>query len=290
LFDRLEFVISEALIALRRNRWMTFATITTVCMALFLLGGLSYLFMSVSNSAAQLQKKIEIQVFLKPKASVAEYNALRQKVQSIAGVSEVRFLSKEEAWTQYEKQYPEVTKDIDNPFPDQFAVTLSSLNHAPTVAKAIEKMGIAETDGIKYLDEERRALQTGMSTLRWLGTVLVTVMLFTSGILIYNTIRMTIVARAKEMKIMELVGATRRTILTPMVIEGVGQGVIGGFLAALILWGSFIGVMRFLEGMQSQPITAHFPAFSAILLLSLLGAVYGLFCSFLAIRRVRQVV
>ena len=57
-------------------------------------------------------------------------------------------------------------------------------------------------------------------------------------IVIGATIRMTVLARSKEIAIMRLVGATDGFIRRPFLIEGFLKGVVGGALALLLTWGA----------------------------------------------------
>jgi len=55
-------------------------------------------------------------------------------------------------------------------------------------------------------------------------------------IIIGATIRMTVLARAKEISIMRLVGATDGYIRRPFLVEGFAKGVMGGLLALVLTW------------------------------------------------------
>jgi cell division transport system permease protein len=55
-------------------------------------------------------------------------------------------------------------------------------------------------------------------------------------IIIGATIRMTVLARAKEIEIMRLVGATDGFIRRPFLLEGVVKGLLGGLVALLLTW------------------------------------------------------
>ena len=114
-------------------------------------------------------------------------------------------------------------------------------------------------------------------------------MLVTSGILIYNAIRMTVLARRREIRIMQLVGATRFMVWAPMLMEGIVQGAIGGLLAALVLWFAHgvvqVTVVRSLYAFSKL---GQFPVGQAIFFLGVAGAVYGLVCSMVAVREPLQ--
>ncbi|MBE3073855.1 MAG: FtsX-like permease family protein, partial [Actinobacteria bacterium] len=68
------------------------------------------------------------------------------------------------------------------------------------------------------------------------GTALVVAFAAVAIIIIGATIRMAVLARAKEIAIMRLVGATDMFIRLPFLIDGLIKGVLGGLLALLFIW------------------------------------------------------
>lgn len=290
MLDRIEFILSEAFIALRRNRWMTFAAITTATMALFILGGITYIFLSIQKEAARLTENFEMRVFLRLDVERENAGKLKAAIGKIPGVSGVRFITKEEAWADYQKKFPKIVEGLENPLPDTLHVSLHDLSKAPLIGSQIQKFPEVEPEnGVRYLDDARQFVTDGMRLLRWLATSIGIIMLLTSGILIYNTIRMTIVARRREIRIMQLVGATQRTIMTPMFIEGLVQGAIGGLLAGFLLYGCTMAVASMGAGLTIQASKAEFPLGQVVFWLGLAGAAYGLLCSIFAMRDPRKI-
>lgn len=289
MFDRIEFLISEAFVALRRNTWMTFAAITTATTALFLLGGLTFVFLTISKSANDLQQRIEIRVFMKEGAEKDAISQAIQKIAQIPSVKEATLIPRDVAWKEYKAKFPDIVEDLENPLPDSIRVRITSATSAPDIARRIQAMPGVEPNGVRYMDEARQVVSDSLKTLRWLGISLGVVMLLTAGILIYNTIRMTIVARRREIRIMHLVGATRFTIATPMVIEGVVQGAIGGLVAAGLIWACHTGFQRLLSDLAVTARLDAFPVSTWVIALAVAGSTYGLICSSFAMRDPRKV-
>lgn len=285
MFDRIEFLISEALTALKRNTWMTFAAITTSCMALFLTGGVAFAYKGISDYAALLPSRFEMRIFLKEGVSPTDAAKDKAEFAKIPGVKDVVWLPRDKAWANFRVQNPDYpTEGLENPLPDAFTLTLSDVDKAEGIAKTIAENKTVAPDGVVYLKREREMLSQALGFLRLIGIALGGLMLITSGVLIYNAIRMTIVARRREFNIMRLVGATSSTITIPLLIEGVIQGVIGGVLASLLVKGSHNYLYTQL-GSFSGIIKMGPLSYSTIFIsLVSLGAVYGLVCSLIAIR------
>jgi len=286
MFDRIEFILGEAFSALRRNTWMTFAAVTTAAIALFLLGGMTMAYLSVSRYANSLSDRLVMRVFVKEGIPRPQVEATAQTMRQIPGVKKVVLIPREAAWKKKQAEMPEITAGLENPLPDAFNVTLSDLKSAPTVATELEKLPVVEK--VNRLSEVQDLLASIIALIRGLGLGLGGLMLVTSAVLIYNAIRLTIVARWREMKIMRLVGATRATIITPMLLEGMIQGALGGALALGVLWGAYSGLGRLVTSLAALGSWPAFPAGTALGILMATGAAYGLLCSLLAVREPRR--
>lgn len=288
LLDRIEFLLSEALIALRRNAWMTFSAVTTVTVALYLLGGLAFTYYRVHHYVSDLPNQFQIRVFLKSDVSEPQILETQAAMKRVDGVKNVEWISKEVAWQQQQKEMPEVTAGLENPLPDAFRVTLSDLHKAKDVVAQIQTLPIVESDGVNYYDEERQMLTEVLDLVQKLGGVLGTLMLLTSGVLIYNTIRLTIFSRRREIRIMQLIGVTGFTIVVPLLLEGVFQGAVGGVFAAWLLNFSHMSLQHLFESFMAARKLSSFPIYEASIILGVLGAVYGFLCSSIAVFESRK--
>ncbi len=285
--DKLEFLLSEAFVSLRRNHLMTFAAVTTAAMALFLIGGLTFSYLGLAGYAATIESKFEMNVFVRDDASPEESQALGKKLSKLPGVKSVVYKTKKEVWEDFVSENPNLTKglEIENPMPDTYTVFFSDLKLAPKAAEAAKKLPeVSPSDGIQYMGEEQALIEQLMGAIRWTGAVLGPIMLLTGGVLIYNTIRLTMVARRKEIRIMRLVGATKSTVLTPLFVEGVVQGLVGAILATGVLWLAFSLVRTLMARTMPLVEIGPFPAWKVVFLLGLVGSLYGFTCSYLAVK------
>lgn len=281
MLDRIEFLFGEAMVAMRRNVLMQLAAITTVAASLFLLGGLLYVYVRATSYAEQLTGRFEMRVFLKDGTTFPQIRETAATLRAMPGVREVNWIPRDKAWARERQINPDITKGLENPFPDAFRVVLRDLEAAEEVVEDIGKLPVVERNGISYLRAEQELMQSVLGILRWVGLGLGGLLFVTAGVLIYNAIRLTIISRRLELRVMQLVGAGRATISIPFMIEGLLQGLFGGSLAAvLILACSHVVAWRFPE-LTVPP----FPIWQWLGLLSAVGAGYGILCSLLAIRK-----
>ena len=88
MLDRFEFLVGEAMVALRRNGLMTFAAISTIAVSLFLLGGLGYAYLRIEEFARTLPSKFEMRVFLREGTNYAQITETATAIRQMPGRSE----------------------------------------------------------------------------------------------------------------------------------------------------------------------------------------------------------
>ena len=284
MLDRLSFVIGEAMVALRRNGFMTFAAVSTVAVSLFLLGALGYSYIRAVEYAKSIPGKFDMRVFLVPGTSPKAISDTATKIRSMPGVATVSWIPRDKAWEKEKRDDPANTMGLENPYPDGLKVTIKNLKVGDAVAKQLSEMPVIDPDpGVIYLKEEQHLIDDGLQIMRWLGLVIASLLFFTAGVLIFNAIKLTITHRRREIRIMQLVGASQFTVQCPFLIEGIMQGFLGGCVAAWMLYGAQNVFQNFLMTLSTKTHLAPFPWFQATLIMGAVGGAYGLLCSWLAI-------
>ncbi len=285
MLDRLSFLFSEALTAMRRNYTMTFAAIITAAVSLFLIGGLGYVYLRTTEFAKSLTGRFEMRVILKDGTKPEEISATAGTIRFIEGVKQVFWIPKEKAWQRDKVKYPDLTEGVENPYPDSFKVTLSDVQHGELIASKIHSLPAvaAGDEGVQYLKDVQRFVDDGLHTLRWVGGAVGGLLFLAAGLLIYNAIRLTVLARRLEIRVMQLVGASRLTIRIPFLIEGTVQGSMGGLLAAALLLLANHAFATFLISRSAFASVPPFPFWPLTAILCMSGAGYGFLCSHIAV-------
>jgi len=292
MFDRIQFIFSEALTSMRRNYASSLAAVVTAGIALYFLGGLAFGYIQLSNFANTVTDKFDMTVQLKDGTTEAQVKQTAPAIRRIQGVKSAVWIPRELEWERYKKNNPEIFRDIDNPIAEQIKVTLTDLKYSEDVAKAIRALPTVDTapGSVSYMKAEQSFVQGAMGFFRDVGIYAGPLLFLVAGALIYNTIRLAILSRALEIRIMRLIGASRMTVRLPLVIEGIVHGAMGGILATWLLMLSY----RYLDNLHQRwgvPDVATgkiadlpmFPFLGILEALTLIGAVYGLICSLVAI-------
>lgn len=284
--NRLQFLFGEAWASLTRHKGMTFATITTSAVALFLVGGLGYAYWRIDGYARSLPSRFEMRVFLRDGSSFEQIRETATAIRAIEGVDSAVHIPKETAWQRFKGDLREaMPEDLGNPLPDAFKVTLKDLERSGSVAAAIQRLPAVAPKGVNYLSEEHELISDILRLLGWLGLGLFGTLVPTAGILIYIAIRLALHARRREIRIMSLVGATRGTILIPFLIEGTVQGAIGGALATPALYAVYRLFVSAVERLTEAADPSPFPLWPTLALLLVTGGAFGFVCSLVAARR-----
>ncbi|MDT8858754.1 permease-like cell division protein FtsX [Alkalihalobacillus sp. MEB130] len=223
---------------LGRNGWMTFASISAVAVMLLVVGVFLLLIMNVNNVASTIEDDVEIKVYIELTASEEQQQELQAEIEQLPNIESVTYVGKEEGLDQLIDSLDEsgaVFESIreENPLNDSFVVRAISPQLTEQVAATIEPL--TNVERVNYGKDFIERLFSITDFVRMIGLILVVGMLFTAMFLIANTIKLTIVARKREIQIMKLVGATNGFIRWPFFIEGILLGVLGAIIPIVII-------------------------------------------------------
>ncbi len=268
---------------------MTFAAVSTVAISMFLLGGLGYAYWALSNYAIRtFPTQFTMRVIVKQGTTGDEIRQTAEQMRAIPGVSHVVLIPKEKAYPKFAREMglTDLEEEKDVPIPDVFQVTLNDISeeNSTSVGAQIQSLPTIEPhNGVRYMEAEQRFIDQLLRLLRVLGSIVGGLLFATAGILIHNAIRLTVVSRRLEIRVMQLVGASRFTIQVPFLFEGITQGAIGGALAGLLLYTTNNLLGQAIVGFDVFGTLPAFPLGPVVGLLALAGAVYGFFSSLMAL-------
>jgi cell division transport system permease protein len=277
-----DYLLREALIGLWRSGWMNWAAITTLTTLLFLLGLGLQIATQLDGTLAKLGSQLEISVYLQPEVRGIDF---APKLRSLPDVLQVQTIPKEVAWEALQKELG-VQGDISeslggNPLVDTLRVQVSRPIVVAQLAQKIQSFqGVAS---VNYGSEAAERLGSLQKALGWGALALISVLGIATVAVITTTIRLVVLSRRKEIKVLQLVGATPLRIAIPFVLEGFILGIAGTGCAwgLLLATGSFVEQKRqeFLPFLTPEP--AHLPL--AFILLTT-GTGLGVLGSLFAVR------
>ena len=289
-----EYFIQEVFHSLRRNNWMTFASIGTVAVSLFVLGVFLILVLNMNRLAGMLESQVQISVYLEDHLTDREKRQIGYDIESLQGIDSVTYVDRETAKERLkerlgDQKYLLDALSEDNPMPDAFEVTVTTPSVVESAAGAIAAMqGVEEA---KYGQDVVEHLFDITRLMRIFGFVLMGLLGGATLFIISNTIRLTVFARRKEIAIMKYVGATDWFIRWPFLLEGIVLGCIGGFIAAVALR-SFYAAMaaKIYSTLAFFPLMPQYPFMNYVTLAIILsGMVIGAIGSTISLKRFLKV-
>ncbi|WP_042354013.1 permease-like cell division protein FtsX [Bacillus rubiinfantis] len=286
----------ESIKSLGRNGWMTFASVSAVTVTLILVGVFFVIMMNLNRVAQTVEDDVQIRVHIDVAANKQDQDTLKAAIQAIPAVKSVEFSPKEKELENLVKNMGEEGKafklfEQDNPLNDVFIVKTTNPTDTMKAAEKIEKLNFVAK--VKYGQDKVEKLFNFIKASRNVGIVLIIGLFFTAIFLISNTIKITIIARRREIKIMRLVGATNTFIRWPFFLEGLWLGILGSILPIIFIsiayYRAFDYINPKLEGtfIKILPFDPFMYQVSGILML--MGALIGVWGSLMSVRKFLKV-
>ena len=289
-----EYFIREVCISIKRNNWMSFASISTVAVSLFVLGMFLIIVLNMNRMASMLESQVQISVYLKDDLSEDAEQDVGAKIKALQGIESVKYVGRDEAKERLserlgEQKYLLDALDDKNPLPNAFEVTVKQPTMVETAAKAIEKFGGVES--VKYGQDVVEHLFDMTRLVRIFGFTLMLLLAGATLFIISNTIRLTVFARRREIAIMKYVGATDEFIRWPFVLEGIVLGCIGGLISAIVLRSFYAGVTnKVYDTLAFFPLIPQYPFMNYVsVAIILLGMVIGAAGAWVSLKRFLKV-
>ena len=156
----------------------------------------------------------------------------------------------------------------NNPMPESYIVRAKNADNLGKIKKQISQYNKKNNAGIEYIKYGKdyiKALTNFSHFINLFCIFVVIVLSVISYFLIYNTIKLTVFARRKEIGIMKYVGATDGYIRAPFILEGAFLGIIAALAATLAVRTGYFYILGYLSGNALLPITANLSSPAALI-------------------------
>jgi len=213
--------------------------VVTIAFSLFAFGLFGLVAINIRKALEQVEERVEVRAFLDDSADIESVAAAMKDIGEFPEVARVEYVSKEQALERARKEMGEFADVFEaGVLPASIEVYLRSGMRDPTTVKSIaDRIRTYHfVDDVRYGEEWVEKLYRLRNIATVAGLALGIAFAAVAIIIIGATIRMTVLARAKEISIMRLVGATDMFIRLPFLIDGLVKGVMGGLLALVFVW------------------------------------------------------
>ncbi len=286
--------IFESLKSLKRNGWMSIASISAVTITLILVGMSLSVIWNVTNFAKNVENDVDIAVYIQIGTTEAEVEALKHELQALPNVENVEFSSKVDQYNELVEKFGDewkIFEEDENPLYDVYIVKAQDPKHVTDIHNQVQHLPYVERADYGGASSDK-IFKFAEVVKRWglLGSV---VLLIIAIFLISNTIRITILSRKREIQIMKLVGAKNSYIRWPFFIEGAWIGLIGSIVPIIIMTFGYQRIYRITErSILTSSITLIPPGeliYKINLIMIGIGVLIGSLGSILSMRRFLKV-
>lgn len=233
------------------------ASIATMSACIFLFGLFFSILVNFQYIIKSAEEGVAITVFFNDDATEEQKKEIGEQLESRDDVSEVKYVSADDAWAEFQKEYfgdnPELAEGFkdDNPLAnsDNYEVYMKTVkgNNKDLIAKS-KSLSATQQDLVKFaqsLDGVRQVnksdvvantLSSVNMLVAYVSIAIIAILLGVSIFLISNTVTTGITVRKEEIAIMKYIGAKDFVVRSPFVIEGLIIGLFGAAIPLALLY------------------------------------------------------
>ncbi|MEO1068902.1 MAG: ABC transporter permease [Cyanobacteria bacterium J06638_6] len=249
LLTKFDYLLRETLLGLRRGGWMNWAAISTITVLLFLFGISLQSTWQLERLLNDFGSQLEVSAYLDSGFQASDLKPTVEAFPDVVGVTPV---TKEAAWESLvaDLGLSDIAGATDqlkgNPLVDELKVKAKDSEAVPAIATQLQNLD--GVDEVRYVDEAVTRLAQLNDGLKWTSLFVITILTLTATAVITTTIRLIVLARRREIEVMQLVGATRIWIYLPFIL----QGAVFGLAGATVAWGLLFAIQQFLTELAAQ--------------------------------------
>ena len=250
-----------------RNKMFSLASIATMSACIFLFGLFFSILVNFQYIIKSAEEGVAITVFFNDDATEEQKKEIGEQLESRDDVSEVKYVSADDAWSEFQKEYfgdnPELAEGFkdDNPLAgsDNYEVYMKTVkgDDKDLIAKS-KSLSATQQDLVKFaqsLDGVRQVnksdvvantLSSVNMLVAYVSIAIIAILLGVSIFLISNTVTMGITVRREEIAIMKYIGAKDGFVRAPFVIEGLIIGAVGAGIPRVLLYFMYDKVITYI--------------------------------------------
>lgn len=240
-----------------RNKMFSLASIATMSACIFLFGLFFSILVNFQYIIKSAEEGVAITVLFNDDATEEQKKEIGEQLESRDDVSEVKYVSADDAWAEFQKDYfgdnPELAEGFkdDNPLAgsDNYEVYMKTVkgDNKDLIAKS-KSLSATQQDLVKFaqsLDGVRQVnksdvvantLSSVNMLVAYVSIAIIAILLGVSIFLISNTVTTGITVRKEEIAIMKYIGAKDFVVRSPFVIEGLIIGLFGAVIPLALLY------------------------------------------------------
>lgn len=243
------YTIRQGFANIFRNKWFSLASIATISACLFLFGLLYAIMANLHNIVITVEEGVSVTVFFEEGTTDLRVEEIGQLIGARVEVSEVNFISDDEAWATFGPDY--FGEDYAEGFPenplegwDSYEVFLSDVSMQDALVTWLQS--IPEVREVYYSELTANTLSGMNMLIAYVSMGIIIILLAVSIFLISNTVAIGISVRKEEINIMKYIGATDFFVRAPFVLEGILIGLMGAAIPLGLIYSLYNYALTYL--------------------------------------------
>ena len=241
-FNTIGYCFKQGFKNIWRSRLFSLASMATMAACIFMFGIFFCMVQNFQHFVREAEEGVAVTVLFDEGTTEDEILEIGQGLTKRDGVSEVVYVSADEAWKSYQEKYFEGNPEVAEAFVDDNPLANSS--NLEIYMKDISKQDDLVTY-IESLDKVRKvnrsdsvaSMLTDFNRLvSYVSVAIIGLLLAVAIFLINNTVAIGISVRREEIGIMRLIGAKNSFIKAPFLIEGIVIGLVGAIFPLILLY------------------------------------------------------
>ena len=241
-FNTIGYCFKQGFKNIWRNKLFSLASMATMAACIFMFGIFFCMVQNFQHFVREAEEGVAVTVLFDEGTTEDEILEIGQGLTKRDGVSEVVYVSADEAWKSYQEKYFEGNPEVAEAFVDDNPLANSS--NLEIYMKDISKQDDLVTY-IESLDKVRKvnrsdsvaSMLTDFNRLvSYVSVAIIGLLLAVAIFLINNTVAIGISVRREEIGIMRLIGAKNSFIKAPFLIDGIVIGLVGAIFPLILLY------------------------------------------------------
>lgn len=224
-----------------RNKMFSLASVATMAACIFMFGLFYILVTNFSAMVKEAEEGVAVTVFFEEGTSERRIDGIRADTAKRAEVSDIVYVSADEAWTKFKEVYFEGDEKLaegfanDNPLANSASLEIY-LNDVSMQKSLVNYLkSVDDIRDVKESEEVANTLTDFNKLISYISVGIISILLCVAVFLISNTVTVGISVRKEEIAIMKLIGATDFLVRAPFLVEGIVIGLVGAIIPLILL-------------------------------------------------------
>lgn len=285
------YTLKQGLKNIYRNKMFSLASMATMAACIFMFSLFFAIVTNFSFMVKEAESGVGVTVFFNEGMTTEQIQAIGAQIEQREEVDHLEYVSAEEAWEQYKKDYLKGAEELaegfeqDNPLANcaHYEIYLKDVEGQQSL---VEYLNTLQDQGVRRVNQSEAVANTlgGVNRLiSYMSITIIGILLFVAIFLINNTVTIGIAVRKEEIAIMKLIGATDFFVRAPFIVEGILIGLIGAAVPLTAFYFLYKQVIQVIEEKFSvlSGILQFLPAGELYRILLPVGLILGIGIGFL---------